>query len=745
VKLRKTRKIVSILVTLSMLLVLLVPLAAPAGAYSVNRASKIVSVDDDWNGDTGVIFEVKEDSKWVDDFLPGDTFELILPDGVNWNGAAAIGVTGPATAEIISDQIMELTFTATCDPTGVDTVAVPMDIEVDGATGDITVEVDPLDAGVSSGVYVFARVSGDATTARALSVKTIGDPGVGGDIRIEEAAVGSLGNSSQYIKLKLPTRFKWDTSKNATAQVSFSGGFSGMTSVANQASVADGNYFAVYDDSTMYIYFDPAAGRTTRGMITVSTPINADKDANYGEVEVSISGSEADDHDVVVANYADYSVDVTVDNVKDIKAGKFDQDLKTITIEENVSGTLLPNRDITLVFPEWVKITGESHSSTGFTGGINIGTVDGTDNELDLSIKNATTGTTKGKIKIDLEISVEGNKSGDIEMTVEGGKAGIPEDISLVVGNAVALVTAEADANNDVKIGVQAQEIGDITITELVKEAISENPNGNINKNVSLTLPEGVSFSAKPKVEVTEGNLDIKSDNIGLAATAGGTADGVLNIPIKGDSTKASTITVTGVKVTVDRTVPTGDLMLKVGGGAIIENAKGNVGWLNGAKAGGNASNVDEGEFDTGTAVKIKIANIVTPAPGEISGTSVFTIGSTTYTVNGAEKTMDVAPYIKGDRTYIPVRFVAQAAGVADNNIIWNEADQSVILIKGDRVVKLVIGSTQLMINGVVVSMDVAPEIVDPGRTMLPLRAVTQALGCVVTWDPATQAASVEL
>ncbi len=743
-KLRKTRKMVSILVTLSMLLVLLVPLAAPAGAYSVNRASKVVSVDDDWNGDTGVIFEVKEDSKWVDDFLPGDTFELILPDGVNWNGAAATGITGPATAEIISDQIMELTFTAACDSNNVDTVAVPMDIEVDGATGDITVEVDPLDAGVSSGVYVFARVSGDATTARALSVKTIGDPGVGGDIRIEEAAVGSLGNGSQYIKLKLPTRFKWDSSKNATAQVSFSGGFSGMT--VGSKNVADNEYFAEYDDNTMYIYFDPASGRTTRGMITVSTPINPDKDANYGEVEVSISGSEADDHDVVVANYADYSVDVTVGSVKEIKAGKFNQELKTITIEENVSGTLLPNRDITLVFPEWVKITKASYSTTSIAkADVNLGTVDGTDNELDLSINKATSGTNKAKIKIDLEISVEGNKSGDIEMTVEGAKAGIPEDISLVVGNAVALVTAEADANNDVKIGVQAQEIGDITITELVKEAISATPNGTINKNVSLTLPEGVFFSAKPKVEVTEGNLDIKSDNIGLAATAGGTADGVLNIPIKGDSTKISTITLTGVKVTVDRTVPTGDLMLKVGGGAIIENAKGNVGWLNGAKASGNSSNVDEGEFDTGTAVKIKIANIVTPAPGEVSGVSVFTIGSTTFTVNGVEKTMDVAPYIKGDRTYIPVRFVAQAAGVADNNIIWNEADQSVILIKGDRVVKLVIGSTQLMINGVAVAMDVAPEIVDPGRTMLPLRAVTQALGCVVTWDAATQAATVEL
>ena len=41
----------------------------------------------------------------------------------------------------------------------------------------------------------------------------------------------------------------------------------------------------------------------------------------------------------------------------------------------------------------------------------------------------------------------------------------------------------------------------------------------------------------------------------------------------------------------------------------------------------------------------------------------VMTIGEKTYTVNGEEKTMDVAPVITGDRTYVPVRFVGEALG----------------------------------------------------------------------------------
>ena len=40
-----------------------------------------------------------------------------------------------------------------------------------------------------------------------------------------------------------------------------------------------------------------------------------------------------------------------------------------------------------------------------------------------------------------------------------------------------------------------------------------------------------------------------------------------------------------------------------------------------------------------------------------------MTLDSKTYTVNGAEKTMDVAPFAKDNRTYVPVRFVGEGLG----------------------------------------------------------------------------------
>ena len=49
----------------------------------------------------------------------------------------------------------------------------------------------------------------------------------------------------------------------------------------------------------------------------------------------------------------------------------------------------------------------------------------------------------------------------------------------------------------------------------------------------------------------------------------------------------------------------------------------------------------------------------------ELNGTTVvMTIGSAEYTVNGVAKTADVAPFINGSRTMVPVRFAAEAFGI---------------------------------------------------------------------------------
>lgn len=117
---------------------------------------------------------------------------------------------------------------------------------------------------------------------------------------------------------------------------------------------------------------------------------------------------------------------------------------------------------------------------------------------------------------------------------------------------------------------------------------------------------------------------------------------------------------------------------------------------------------------------------------------AVFTVGERLYSVNNTLRLMDVAPYIKDGRAFLPVRYAAYSLGVPESGVIWDETLKTVTLIKGNRVVQVKLGSTAMLYNGAVIRMDTSPEIKD-GRAMLPLRFVAQALGSSVSWDAAAR------
>ncbi|MEQ8202089.1 MAG: copper amine oxidase N-terminal domain-containing protein [Syntrophomonadaceae bacterium] len=123
---------------------------------------------------------------------------------------------------------------------------------------------------------------------------------------------------------------------------------------------------------------------------------------------------------------------------------------------------------------------------------------------------------------------------------------------------------------------------------------------------------------------------------------------------------------------------------------------------------------------------------------------SVFTVGSPQYTLSGTPREMDVAPYIKDSRTYMPIRYAAYAMGLTDTAIVWDEANRTVILSKGGRTVKLVVGSYNMWVNGIPVPMDVLPEITQ-GRVFLPIAWVAKAFGQIAIWDGSTSTITIQL
>lgn len=92
-------------------------------------------------------------------------------------------------------------------------------------------------------------------------------------------------------------------------------------------------------------------------------------------------------------------------------------------------------------------------------------------------------------------------------------------------------------------------------------------------------------------------------------------------------------------------------------------------------------------------------------------------------------------PYVNKDqRTMGSLRLVANALGVENNNIKWDNAKQTATLTKGDRTVQVVVGKKELRVNGKVVLMDTVAEM-KQGRVFIPARFIGEALGVYVGYD----------
>jgi len=116
-----------------------------------------------------------------------------------------------------------------------------------------------------------------------------------------------------------------------------------------------------------------------------------------------------------------------------------------------------------------------------------------------------------------------------------------------------------------------------------------------------------------------------------------------------------------------------------------------------------------------------------------------FHINDPAYTVNGTPKTMDTAPVIVESRTFLPIRYVVQELGAT---VDWYAPNQKVtISTAGGTKIELWIGRNSASVDGNPVQIDlgnpnVAPFIQPPGRTMMPLRFISENLGCKVDWLP---------
>lgn len=107
--------------------------------------------------------------------------------------------------------------------------------------------------------------------------------------------------------------------------------------------------------------------------------------------------------------------------------------------------------------------------------------------------------------------------------------------------------------------------------------------------------------------------------------------------------------------------------------------------------------------------------------------------------VDGVQISFDQQPIIRDDRTLVPLRGVFEALGAT---VYWNNDTRSVTAYKDDTTVELAIGSSTMYVNGQPKYLDVAGQIIND-RTMVPLRAISEAFEAIVYWDNDTRTVRV--
>lgn len=386
----------------------------------------------------------------------------------------------------------------------------------------------------------------------------------------------------------------------------------------------------------------------------------------------------------------------------------------------------------------------------------------------ELFVNSSSKSGSRSKYKLVIPFVVKSDFTGDLILNVKG--AGVVGDaknggVDLKIATVKAPVTVKADQPlAQVKIGLQDQMGSKITVTETEAAALQDfvpgkvaygkagsktrkyfvyvgkNNNGNYKKVADnkfeyekdaskadyRELEEEVketkgraklgskSSSAKYTISSTKKGFGIEFTGADVKVTDGDLSlDGdsgkdkkEIKVVVDRVSTKPSTIEITGVKMTLDRTVPYGDVKLDA-----------------------NFGIVGERHDLTNKTVTFDYIKTLTPAPDAERVGTIFKIGETGYTkVVGdsvEQVTADVAPYIANDRTMLPIRQVADVLGI---KVSWNPKTKTAIFDNNAGLVATITaGKLEVVKNGTHVPLD-AVEITSD-RMFVPVAQIGEVFG----------------
>ena len=477
--------------------------------------------------------------------------------------------------------------------------------------------------------------------------------------------------------------------------------------------------------------------------------IKTTKKCNAGDkATITVSSKSFDSVKLEAARMVEEAVTYTVEDeeVPTIWAGKnYDKDSENdtntleVAIEENTGDILNTSRKATFTFPEGIEVVDAEFD------GVKQGTFKYEIDENVVTIWNygekAESDETDMQVKFLLNAAP--TFSGDVKVTL-GGEF---DDVELKVATVKAPYTVEAKTS-EVLIDYRYVPVNEIVITEAEEGLLEE------GDKIYLEV-EKMDFEDAGSYEVTSGDIDVDVEiNDGKTSKQ-------LEVEVKDESTEASTITISGLELYLDRTLPVGGYALK---NVMPEDEdKTNILWENSTTVKEDDDKDDKLAYDyvpekynkdnknnvkgnglfkyKAVTCNDKYVEVVTSGRDQDDSTTnrkiVITIGATTMAVGTETITLDTPAYINAENyTELPLRAVSEAFGAT---VGWDDASRTVTVMMGQRIVSMTIGSKTMYINGTPVQMNTAPEITNE-RTFVPVRDLANALGISkIDWNEASQ------
>lgn len=348
------------------------------------------------------------------------------------------------------------------------------------------------------------------------------------------------------------------------------------------------------------------------------------------------------------------------------------------------------------------------------------------------------------ELTFQLELVADPTFEGEVKLAFEGA---LVDKQEVTIAKFVKPYTVKAE-QNDVIIDYRNTEVKTpIVITEAEEGLWKKDTTFKFNiEKGNITFEDDPTFTIDK-----DSDLKLKDDK----------ADkGTVKFTVKEESDKAATVTISDMKLFMERNIPAGayDLELVTTMKDAYDRQKlyapdaDSVTTWELSKDRPSESSVKKDSYvddvcDYSKVVKAAFINVVTSGRDNdnlFTTKVVVPVGEAYLLAGEAKVELDAPAYISAaGYTMLPVRAISKALGVNTNNVLWNAETRTVTVMYAQRIITMTVGQKTIYVNGSAIPSSAAPEIKD-GRTFLPLRDLGTALGVSnVNWDAATKTATL--